>query len=563
MPTVREVLEAGIRALDRGETGRALAIFDKVLAFDPAQPDAIRFRHAARQRLIGDLAADPSALAEASDAELCALLDDPGLDPRTLANSLLERVAPRWPKSVRDTGALSDPLLHAVLRATAWHSLPLEGPMTALRRDLLDLDDGVLLAEPVLGLAAALATQMFRQEFVCLETKAERDRLAALQAELEAGNGDPVASALRVALYRPLSSLALSEDVAEALLRQGEPALSALFATILGEPWAERALMADIPALTPVLDATSIAVAEMYDENPFPRWPRMGPVTPLSMGAWVGDLRAQGYLLDRDGAGPVPHVLVAGAGTGQHPLLMARSFPETRFLGIDIAKRSLALATHRARLYSADNLCLAEADILALNGADASLVPEDFRPCLRDVPMIQSFGVLHHLADPLAGWRALTDLMAEDGVMLIALYTERGRRNIVPVQDYLAALRPAAGDGDPDRVRRARKALLALPDDHRAAGARQFADFFVASHFRDLFLHVQEHVFSLERIGASLAELGLVFLGAEPEPPVADLFRAENPAPEAWRDLAAWDRFEARHPDAFLRCFSFWCGRPR
>ena len=52
--------------------------------------------------------------------------------------------------------------------------------------------------------------------------------------------------------------------------------------------------------------------------------------------------------------------------------------------------------------------------------------------------VIESSGVLHHLAEPLAGWRVLLSLLRPGGFMKLGLYSEVARRNIVMIRAFIA-----------------------------------------------------------------------------------------------------------------------------
>ena len=71
---------------------------------------------------------------------------------------------------------------------------------------------------------------------------------------------------------------------------------------------------------------------------------------------------------------------------------------------------------------------LYHADLLRLDGWD------------RQFDAIVCTGVLHHLEDPLAGWRRLLRLLRPGGVMLVGLYSETARRGIVAAQAEVRAL---------------------------------------------------------------------------------------------------------------------------
>ena len=48
-------------------------------------------------------------------------------------------------------------------------------------------------------------------------------------------------------------------------------------------------------------------------------------------------------------------------------------------------------------------------------------------------------GVLHHLADPYAGWRVLLSLLKPGGFMLVGLYSAAARRGLATPRARIAA----------------------------------------------------------------------------------------------------------------------------
>src|SRR5712691_2162828 len=88
-------------------------------------------------------------------------------------------------------------------------------------------------------------------------------------------------------------------------------------------------------------------------------------------------------------------ILVAGGGTGRHPVETAQKFSGARALAVDLSLASLAYAKRKAREAGLTNLDFAQADILKLGSIG------------RSFDIIEASGVLHHMADPFAGWRVL------------------------------------------------------------------------------------------------------------------------------------------------------------
>ncbi|MGE5087735.1 MAG: class I SAM-dependent methyltransferase, partial [Candidatus Levyibacteriota bacterium] len=185
----------------------------------------------------------------------------------------------------------------------------------------------------------------------------------------------------------------------------------------------------------------------------------------------------------------------------------------------------------------------AQADILRLDSID------------RTFDVIACTGVLHHLADPLAGWRMLLSRLRPGGFMRIGLYSERAREVVVAARQFIAerGYAPTA-----EGIRRCRQDLMAAGGTADFARLALLRDFYVTGECRDLLFHVEEHRFALPQIHDMLAALDLRFLGFLLAPGVALRYAQRNPADVAMTDLAAWTAFEAEFPEAFSGMYVFW-----
>ncbi len=310
------------------------------------------------------------------------------------------------------------------------------------------------------------------------------------------------------------------------------------------KPWRDR-----IPQWTPLVDDTSRAVAAQYEQNPYPRWvvmDRTRPPQPLLR--WLAS-RFPGH-----GAWPQPpprgrwRILVAGCGTGRHAIATALCFADADVWAIDLSRRSLAYALRRAEAFGVTNVRFAQADILSLEAAHEWL-PERF-------DVIEAVGVLHHLDEPLRGWRALRDRLAPHGLMRIGLYSRYARRGIERAQEMARQ----AGGTDTATIRRLRQRLLAELDPDEKSVLLASYDFYSTSGIRDLLMHVCEHVYDVDEIEAALASLELDFVGFEPGDarPIRRL-RELHPEPQAQRSLRAWADVERENPYIFDGLYQFWC----
>lgn len=445
----------------------------------------------------------------------------------------------------QDVAALArEPLLRDLMIAAPLRDRQLERLLTSARCGLLAEASGesTSTAPETLDFACALARQCFINEYAFAETPKEREsarRIAeATAGRIEAGAEVPALWLAVVGAYGPLHAL----PQARPLLDRSWPApIADLLVQQIREPHDERAILAALPALTPIEDDVSRRVRSQYEENPYPRWVAPSPpVTPSSLDQYVR-MKFPRAPLRALAAGREADVLIAGCGTGAHAIDTCRRIGGARVLAIDLSAVSLAYAVRKTRELELA-IDYAQADILRLGGIGKTF------------DLIEASGVLHHLADPMAGWRILLSLLKPGGIMAIGLYSRVARADVNAARTLSAERRygPTAQD-----IRRCRQDLLALPPSAPAYGVTKSGDFYSISGCRDLLFHVQEHQHALPEIAAFLAEQRLQFLGFEIDPRVLTLYGEANPADPIMTDLAAWHRFETEHPAVFAGMYQF------
>ncbi len=455
----------------------------------------------------------------------------------------MQRVHQAWPQRLPldrlldDAGLATiagDPLLRAILEGAPVRDVAFERLLTTLRAALLaQAAASAVHNDSVLACSCTVAQQCFINEYVFATTPAEDEQVDQLKTNLR--DISPMRLAA-LAMYLPLHAL---PDAQALLARTWPDDVNAVVTQQLREPMQERALRDSIPQLTAIEDATSQRVRQMYEENPYPRWVH-GPVDPTS--TFDHYLRAMfptaAFIsLGKTGAFDM---LVAGCGTGQHPITVAEKFPSAHVLAIDLSLASLAYAKRKTPPALAGRIEYAQADILKLGTLD------------RCFDVIDASGVLHHMADPLTGWRTLLALLRPNGFMHLGFYSELGRRDVVAARAFIAE---RGYSTTPSEIRRARQDLLATP----LACVTRFNDFFATSECRDLLFHVQESRTSIPAIKTFLAERNLKFIGFEFTEPVLRRYRALF-AEQRWllTDLNHWHNFETKYPDTFSGMYQFW-----
>jgi len=405
-----------------------------------------------------------------------------------------------------------DPAVREVLLAYLAFAFTLEED---LERLLVPLRHSLLqsviakadLSNDDLDLVCALAIYAFSQEYIFAETPDETAVLRGLSIY-----GGPAQVAM-LACYRPLHRL--HEPVWLLETEAPTPLFALMLKRQLVEPLEEQKIRATLRALTPISDAVSINVQKMYEENPYPRWTKLA-------------LRPVASPKSR-------RILIAGCGSGQQPISWAKRNPLAEIVGVDLSRVSLAYAQRKALEYGIQNLSLFHGDILQLPNLDLAF---DFITC---------FGVLHHMAAPLQGLRALCAVLADGGRIQLGLYSQLGRQCVVEA----IALRDQLGvAATPEGIRRLRQHIFALPEGEGAREVTKFVDFYNMSGCRDLIFHVQEHRFDLPRVAKLLSDAGLALIEFEASPELRDKFHRQVPGGDLL-NLDDWHTFECLNPLAF------------
>jgi 2-polyprenyl-3-methyl-5-hydroxy-6-metoxy-1,4-benzoquinol methylase/tetratricopeptide (TPR) repeat protein len=475
----------------------------------------------------------------------------PGLvKQNTAVAAALKRLADAWPRQLTlaellgpegATPIASEALLLALLRTRVMHDLELERLLTAIRRGLLaEVAAGNLtsLEDGAFRFYCNLAQQCFLNEYVYALSDRERTQLQTVQARitdaLTAGRPAAPLDLIASASYQPLREL----PTAEALLtREWPDGIRRLLNQQIRQPWEEKADQPNIPALTSIDNTTSLEVQRQYEENPYPRWTTVPQIRGTTVVNYLWEklgIEPEGWPRTASGV----QILIAGCGTGSHSIGSAKRFSRAQILAIDISRASLAYALRKSRAQGITNVEYAQADILKLGSLE------------RRFDVIEAVGVLHHLSDPKAGWRALVSLLRPKGLMLVGLYSATARRTFDAARAVIAerGYRPT-----PEDIRACRQELIVrglMPP------ARDFSSI---SGCRDLLFNIMEHRFTIPQIQAFLDANHLKFLGVAQLPPhVREEFRQQFPDPATRHNLAAWQAFEEVHPLTFANMYIFW-----
>jgi SAM-dependent methyltransferase/tetratricopeptide (TPR) repeat protein len=468
----------------------------------------------------------------------------------------IDRIASRsWPGenqrplTADDIATIAqDILLRCAMELDIIHGVPLELLLTSLRSALLgaaadNAPGAAQVDHDVIRLFCALAQQCFINEYVFAQTDDETKRAGELRdllaERLAAGSGISPLLLAAVAAYFPLHTIPNAKYL---LALKWPEYVVQLLRQQVRHPLEELEDRGKIPALTEIDDRTSKVVMQQYDENPYPRW----TINPCKVIA--GDMKRHAEMIGSGESPRTQDILIAGCGTGKHPFWIAQYFPGAHILAIDLSRANLVYARRRTREEGLLNIEYAQADILKLGAIG------------RTFDRIDAVGVLHHLADPKAGWRVLLSLLAPTGIMRVGLYSETARRDVVQARAMIAE-----GGYCPtiESIRALRQKIIR---EQRWEMVLNSNDFYSASGCRDLLFNVMEHRFSLPEIAAFLNEHELVFHGFELDDAVIEKFRQRYLGADALTNLDCWNAFEIDNPKTFRGMYVFTvskAGTPR
>lgn len=427
---------------------------------------------------------------------------------------------------------LSPFFLEGLKKITVYHPV-FEAFLTHLRQRLAE-DMGSqkpkFTHEQFAALAGALAVYAFNVEYI-FDTTADEDALAAkLRARLETDDA-AAKDAAAVALFGCYASLDTFENAAKIYELHKSGAIADVVKLQVAEQSELLRLRDGVTALTEISGGVSGAVRDQYEEFPYPRWKFYSKL--------LVDESVEGVLRGRKAK-----ILVAGCGTGREAIQLAAALPDSSVLAVDLSRMSLAYAQKRGQEEGIGNIDFRQADILKL---DASQGPFDY---------VSSSGVLHHMEKPIDGWRVLTGLLKQDGLMRIALYSKTARRHLKTAQD---AVKKSGFASDAAGMRQFRRATPQLLDRQVAQDIGNRPDSYHLSMYRDLLFHVQEHCFDIPGIKAALDTLGLEFVKFGVPDGLMALYARKFPNDREGRNLDNWHRFEQENPDAFTHMYHFWC----
>ena len=431
-------------------------------------------------------------------------------------------------------------LLHDIMRICRLPDLQFEKFFVSMRSLLITNLDNFEATPKFIHFLSSLSLHCFVNEYIYFEKDEETKLVKNLEIDIAqsiAKSEQPEAKKiLCLASYRMLHQYNWCQKL-EALNN-----LEEVKCRLIEEPYTEKAIVKEIPILGEISDNVSSNVRAQYEENPYPRWVKIG--LPSKAKSIAEICIEQNLHLNSQNIQNViaPDILVAGCGTGQHSIGTASRFSKCKVTAVDLSLTSLAYAKRKTTELGITNLKYIQADILKLNQLK------------KKFDIIESVGVLHHMDEPMDGWKVLTDILKPSGLMKIGLYSELARKNIEEVRKEITLGKVGTSEAD---IRNFRQSLVESQEKHHQQ-LTMSNDFFSLSTLRDLIFHVQEHRFTLPQIKNCLEKLGLKFCGFE-DIDIISNFRKFYGKEADIHDLALWHQYEENNSRSFGGMYIFWC----
>ena len=405
-------------------------------------------------------------------------------------------------------------------------NIKIEKALTFLRHILLeDIDKGETYTKTpeTLFFLSCLAEQCWYNEYI-FENREEEDKIvgefaAALEKDFDGKNPADLARLLITACYMPLHKLPHAAGFSKKVRENGSSLGNDIVTLQIDEPLEELEIRKTIKSYGSINNEVSKKVRDQYENNPYPRW--------KAVDIYDNGKRYEG--LD---------ILIAGCGSGREIAFQLAEYRGADILGTDLSLTSLSYAKRQLdKIGFKDKYELLQGDILELGILG------------RKFDYICCSGVLHHMEDPLAGWKTLQSLLKPGGTLRIAVYSQHARRPISLVRDYIVkeGIKPTIKN-----IKDMRKYLKALPENNPMNSCTRWRDFFNLSECRDHLFHVQEHQFTLPRIKEVLEELNMEFKGfifTTNERPL--MYQRRFPDDPQAFNLDNWNKLEEENPGMF------------
>ena len=394
-----------------------------------------------------------------------------------------------------------------------------------------------------------LSKQCFRNEYSWSQTKGEIDKINKLYDKMlmKINTGERIfdCEILILSSYKILNEFEVLKDYL--INNDNHKTIFKVIKRQILDYEYEKKLKNRISSLTKIKNKISLKVRNQYESNPYPRWDDKRKNIPKNYIDIVRQSILPNHLPDEffKNKTEIKNILIAGCGTGYHPIELALSDPNIEIDAIDLSLSSLAYGKRKAEEMHVENINWIHADILELDNIK------------KKYDAIESVGVIHHLENPKDGFDSLTNKLKKHGILKLGLYSRNVREELKIAKEMISTLKDME---DLTKIRNARE-IIANSDNIKMQYPMKFSDFFATSEFRDLLMHEQEKDFNLlevkELINDHYKFLGFV-INDRNSGSIRSNYRNNFPDDTTMTNLEYWNDFEASIPNLFNAMYQFY-----
>lgn len=265
-------------------------------------------------------------------------------------------------------------------------------------------------------------------------------------------------------------------------------------------------------------------VRRHYELYPYPHYPLLASVRrcdtyALNLEAlWA---RFNGRLPPR----AARRILIAGCGSfAPYPFSVAN--PDGNITALDLSRPSIRRARLHCLLHGRRNVTFRTGDLL-----DPAAIAGQFG-------LIDAYGVLHHLQDPLAGLKVLAERLVEGGILRIMVYSRYARRQEESIRRAFRLLKVT------DTTMAKRLIVRARPGSRLHGYAKASSETAFNAGLADALLHPSVHTYRIDDLMDVVRQSGLEPL----------LFAHDSARQDVGQELERIRRMEAeqRSPGNFI-----------
>jgi Tfp pilus assembly protein PilF/ubiquinone/menaquinone biosynthesis C-methylase UbiE len=392
-----------------------------------------------------------------------------------------------------------------------------------------------------LNFVISLAEQSWLNEYVYVQSEKEAKKINKLKNKIEESHEINELEIAILGAYIPLNS---SKNIIDKLsdYKSSNTLFNDLINMQINEPLRELGLVKSIESLDIIDDTVSKKVRKQYEENPFPRWRFIHKSLPTNFFNII-NTNIKPNQIDYNTKFNNPNVLIAGCGTGSHPI-QATHYKSSNILAVDLSLKSLAYAKRKTEELDYKNIKYLHADILHLNKLN------------RKFDIIECMGTLHHMKEPTEGLKILLDVLEPHGFLKLGLYSETAKQHTVKVSELFKKRNLKNTNKN---IINFRQEILGEKIDPQIQKVSQSVDFYSTSNVRDLLFHSQEFRFTIPQISKILNDLRLEFLGfCFDNTDIKKKYSKSFSNDKENISLDNWHQFELQYPDTFWGMYNFW-----